>query len=209
MLVPKPQIGLKFSSLTPYFSPKISSLSPYFSCLTVFKAPICAPSGSTPKWKLSTPTPGPTPIVHIPILPNTYICTKIPLGLWNCDWAKFKGLWVRSELKSWSFKRYYTSNQTLACFVLHLKIINTFTENIKVSQYAKLSHLTHFLSVRWHTGTKVTHFSPRCVISLTKNESNDSVLRTDSLPCFLCYWKNMCILLVNCPRNSKLALKFK
>ena len=33
------------------------------------------------------------------------------------------------------------------------QVSNT-SENIKVSQYAKLSHLTHFLSVRWHTGTK-------------------------------------------------------
>ena len=55
-----------------------------------------------------------------------------------------------------------------------------------MSQYTKLSHLTHFLSVRWHTGTQVTQFSPRCVISRTKSESNNSVLRTDSLPCFLC-----------------------
>ena len=62
----------------------------------------------------------------------------------------------------------------------------SYTENIRVSQYAKLSHLSHFLSMRWHTGTKVTHLSRRCVISRTKNDSNDSVLHTDSLPCFLC-----------------------
>ena len=44
------------------------------------------------------------------------------------------------------------------------------TENIEVSQYVKLSHLTQFLSVRWHTRTKVTHFSPQCVISRSQKK---------------------------------------
>ena len=37
------------------------------------------------------------------------------------------------------------------CFI-HSNTSMQYTENIKVSQYVKLSHLTHFLSVRWHTG---------------------------------------------------------
>ena len=46
------------------------------------------------------------------------------------------------------------------------------TENMEVSQYVKLSHLSHFF-VR-----EMTHRGLKCVISRTKN---DSVLHTDSL----------------------------
>ena len=43
-------------------------------------------------------------------------------------------------VKSWSFKRYYTPNQTLACFVLYLKIINTFLKKkIYMHPISKLS----------------------------------------------------------------------
>ena len=57
-----------------------------------------------------------------------------------------------------------------------------------MTQLVRLRHLTHFLYVRWHTWTKVTHYnSPVLVCHLTgKNESNVSALHTHSLWCFLC-----------------------
>ena len=60
-----------------------------------------------------------------------------------------RGPWVRSEVKSWFLKRYYTRNQTLACFVLYLKIINTFLKK------KKYMHLISKLSQELETGIKI------------------------------------------------------